>query len=103
MYLYRAPTDMRRSFDRLAAMVENELGQDPLSGDLYIFCNRRRSMLKILSWDRDGYEIWYKRLEQGQFTLPKQGQLDRGLLAMLLEGIEVGEVHRLRRYHREKK
>lgn len=91
IFLYRGVTDMRRSFDGLSGMVESCLGEDPLSGGLFVFCNRRRDRLKILYWDGDGYALWYKRLERGTFTLPVDKALCTCLssaqLAMLLEGI----------------
>jgi transposase len=61
---------MRKGFDTLAALAEQVTGQDPLSGHLFVFRNRRGDKLKLLMWDRDGYVLIYKRLEQGQFKLP---------------------------------
>jgi len=58
IYLYRAPCDMRKSFDGLCGLIRSELGADPLSGSLFVFCNRRRSMIKFLYWDRDGFAIY---------------------------------------------
>jgi transposase len=91
IYLYRAPCDMRKSFDGLCGLIRCELGADPLSGSLFVFCNRRRSMVKLLCWDRDGFAIWFKRLEQGCFSLPEicaaDGRIDRRQLSMLLEGV----------------
>ena len=91
IYLYRGACDMRKSFDGLSGLVRSELGADPLSGSLFVFCNRRRTMVKVLYWATDGYAIWYKRLEQGRFTLPHMSssdtRIDRRQLSMLLEGV----------------
>ena len=89
---------MRRSFDRLVGMVEHELGQDALRGDYFLFANRRRTMVKILYWDGDGFVIWYKRLEKGQFRISDAGELDRAELGLLLEGVVGKELRRLPRY-----
>ena len=91
IYLYRAPCDMRKSFDGLCGIIRSQLKGDPLSGSLFVFCNRRRNMVKILYWERDGFVIFYKRLEQGTFSLPVRcpanGRIDRRQLSMLMEGI----------------
>ena len=105
------PTDMRKSFDTLAALVQSHLGQDALSGDLFVFRSRRGDRIKFLYWDQDGYAIWYKRLEEGSFALPaaddKRAPVgEHGLvlrpaeLAMLLDGIDLGSVRRQQRYQR---
>ena len=67
VFLCTKPTDMRKGFDGLQGMVREFLGQDPLSGHLFLFLNRRRDRIKLLWWDRDGLVIWYKRLEAGTF------------------------------------
>ncbi len=91
IYLYRGPCDMRKSFDGLCGLIRSELGADPLSGSLFVFVNRRRNMVKLLYWERDGLAIWYKRLERGCFTPPslcsRENQIDRRQLSMLLEGV----------------
>ena len=91
IYLYHGPCDMRKSFDGLCGLIRSELGADPLSGSLFVFCNRRRNMVKLLYFDRDGFAIWYKRLEQGSFRPPRissvDGLIDRRQLSMLLEGM----------------
>jgi transposase len=91
IYLYRPPCDMRKSFDGLCGLVRSELGADPLSGSLFVFCNRPRTMVKLLYWDDDGFALWYKRLEQGCFSIPAisatDGRIDRRQLSMLLEGV----------------
>jgi len=91
IYLYRAPCDMRKSFDGLCGLVRSELGADPLSGSLFVFCNRRRNMVKLLYWDNDGFALWYKRLEKGCFSIPRvmsaDGLIDQRHLSMLLAGV----------------
>ena len=71
IYLCCQPIDMRKSFDGQAAAKAGLLGQTPTSGHYFVFVSRRRKLLKILCWEGDGYAIWSKRLEQGQFNLPK--------------------------------
>ncbi|MDZ4185093.1 MAG: IS66 family insertion sequence element accessory protein TnpB [Desulfuromonadales bacterium] len=98
IYLYRGVCDMRKSFDGLCGIIRSDLGADPLSGSLFVFVNRRRSMVKLLYWDRDGLVLWYKRLEQGRFTLPdrwpQNGLIDRRDLTLLLEGITPQKVEK---------
>ena len=111
VFLCTLPTDMRKSFDSLAGLVEQELGQDPLAGDLFVFRSRRGDRLKLLYWDSDGLAIWYKRLEEGTFVFPTpnpqrvpigvHGLLIRPAeLAMLLDGIDLADVKRRKRYQR---
>lgn len=70
IFLCVEPTDMRRGFDRLAEEVRSIIHEDPMSGHLFVFRNRRGDRLKVLSWDRNGYAVWYKRLERGRFNFP---------------------------------
>jgi transposase len=111
VFLCTLPTDMRKSFDSLAGLVEQQLGQDPLAGDLFVFRSKRGDRLKLLYWDSDGLAIWYKRLEEGTFAFPApdqqrvqvgaQGMLIRPAeLAMLLDGIDLANVKRRKRYQR---
>jgi len=99
-------TDMRCGFDRLAQRVSAVISQDPLSGHLFVFASRRHERLKILTWDRDGYVLWYKRLEAGVFKLPRveQGacsiELRPSELAMMLDGIDMTKLKRTPRYRR---
>ena len=96
------PTDMRRSFDGLAMLTEQVIRQNPFSGHLFVFCNRRRDRVKLLYWDRDGYAIWYKRLEKGVFRFPDDDtasvEIESGDLWLLLEGIELATVRRRERW-----
>ena len=94
VWLCTEPVDMRKSFDGLAALIKHHLGDDPLSGHLYAFVNRRATQIKILGFDRTGYAIWSKRLERGQFVIdrahpePKRS-MSPTELQCLLEGIEL--------------
>jgi len=106
VYLCTSTTDMRKGFDTLAVLVRDGLGYDPLSGHLFLFVGRRRDRLKILYWDRDGYALWYKRLEQGTFRMPVAKpdaasiELKASELAMLLEGIDLRSIKRRKRFRR---
>lgn len=103
IWLCVGPTDMRKGFDTLAAVVREFLGQDPLSGHLFLFISRNRTRLKILYWDADGYAMWYKRLEEGTFRVPRTdadsaaAELKASELAMLLAGIDLRSVRRVKR------
>jgi transposase len=109
IFLYTAITDMRRSFDRLAEMVQLALKEDPLSGNLFVFRSRGGDRLKILYWDKDGFCLWYKRLEEGAFRFPRipegQGSVEikASELAMLLEGIDLRSLKRSKRFRMPKK
>jgi transposase len=104
VFLYRHPTDLRRSFDRLAAMVQEVLHEDPFSGHLFVFVNRARDRVNTLLWDRSGFWLLYKRLEQGCFWLPEgSGEVlttDSVKLALILEGIDLTGARQQKRYHR---
>ena len=98
--LRRTATDMRKSFDGLSGLVRSEFAEDPLSGDTFVFLNRRRDLIKVLYWDRDGFALWAKRLERGRFLLPEGDErvMDRATLALLLEGVRARVVFRSPRY-----
>ena len=104
LFVCTQPTDMRRGFDGLSIMVEKILKQDPFSGHLFVFRNRRQDRINVLYWDRDGFCVWYKRLEKGtvQFSanLANGAELRATDLAMLLDGIDPAKVTRRRRYSR---
>jgi len=95
-------TDLRKGFDGLSQLVRERIAQDPLSGHLYVFPNRRRDRIKILYWDRDGFALWYKRLEKGTFRFPeaKDGRVEvtPAEMAAVLEGIDLTRARRLPRF-----
>lgn len=103
-YLYRSATDMRKGFDSLCGLVQSQLRQDPLSGDIFIFLNRRRDRVKLLVWDQNGYAVYYKRLERGTYELPleepgsKSICITREKLMLILEGIELKSVRKRKRF-----
>ncbi len=102
LWLYTGVTDMRRSFNGLSAMVKNVLQENPLSGELFVFLNRRRTMMKLLYFDASGYCIWMKKLEAGVFELPahegNKVQLDRTQLTLILEGIDLSSIKKRKRF-----
>jgi transposase len=100
IFVCRGATDLRRSFDRLSAMVTEVLRRDPFSGHLFVFFNRRKDRVKILVWERGGFWLLYKRLERGTFAAVETEELTARELFLLLEGIEV--VRERARYERKK-
>jgi transposase len=98
------PTDLRKSFDTLAELVRQQLQLDPLSGQLFVFANKRADRVKLLYWDEDGFVILYKRLEAGTFRLPQaeagRVTLRAADLQMLLDGIDRDSAKRFHRYRR---
>lgn len=105
VWLCTRPTDMRKSYDGLSALVKKQLQEDPLSGQLFVFINRKGTQVKILYFDRSGYCIWGKRLEQGTFRHHWQDAIKQSLrwtdLKLLLEGIDLKSVRTFKRYDHE--
>ncbi len=103
-YLWREPVDMRKSFGGLQGVVTNDIKRDALSGEVFIFMNRRRDQVKLLVWDRSGFVIYYKRLEGGRFELPALIGAVRGQalpwadLLLILEGVSLRSVRWRKRY-----
>ena len=96
---YSEPVDMRKSFDGLVAIVQNVLHEDPLTGDLYVFFNRRGNYLKLVAWDRTGYTLFAKRLERGRFRLPSgeaKQEISERVFRLILDGIVLGRRRRMR-------
>ncbi|MGO9273307.1 MAG: IS66 family insertion sequence element accessory protein TnpB [Terriglobia bacterium] len=107
VFLHAPPTDLRKGFDALCGLVTTAFGQDPTSGHLFLFVNRRRDRMKILYWDRDGLAIWYKRLENpGTFQIPTTAakaasiEMTPTQLALILSGIDLKSARQRKRYQR---
>jgi transposase len=102
IFLAAEPADMRKGFDGLAQLVRDHVAEDPLSGHLFVFRNRRRDRVKILYWDRDGFALWYKRLEKGVFRFPEahngRVEVTPAEMAAVLEGIDLSRARRLPRF-----
>jgi transposase len=101
-YLYRGNTDMRKGIDSLCGLVRNDLGKNPMSGELFVFFCRTRKRIKILLWDEDGYSLYQKRLELGSFEMPEGASLHQtitaGQLNFLLSGVNLKKLTYRPRY-----
>jgi transposase len=106
VFLHAPATDLRKGFDALTGLVTTAFAQDPTSGHLFLFVNRRRDRLKILYWDRDGLAIWYKRLETGSFQIPTAPaeavsiEMTATQLSLILSGIDLRSARQRKRYQR---
>jgi len=106
-YLYRKETDMRKSFDSLCGIISNELGKRVQDGDIFIFINKPRTHLKLLLWERGGFTLFYRRLEQGTFEIPafdhdaKSMQLSADQLMFILKGISLKEISYRKTYQQQ--
>lgn len=105
VYIAALPTDLRKSFDGLSALVEQTFGQDPLSGHLFVFRNRRGNQIRVLFWDRTGYAILGKKLSRGRFHLAQQSsagathvEVEAAELSLMLEGIDLSQAVRRKRW-----
>lgn len=107
-YLFREPTDMRKSFDGLCGVITGRLKEDPMSGDIFIFINKPRNRIKLLRWESGGFVLFYKRLEKGTFELP--GEENHGIsqrvtysdLVMLITGISMKYARKRPRFSPQK-
>ena len=106
VFLHTPPTDLRKGFDALCGLVTTAFGQDPTSGHLFLFVDRRRDRIKLLYWDRDGLAIWYKRLEIGSFQIPTNSteavsiEMTATQLSLILSGIDLGSARQRSGTHR---
>lgn len=97
-FLYQGHCDMRKSFNGLCGLVSSELKREVSGGDVFVFLNRQRTHIKLLHWEYGGFVLYYKRLEQGTFPIPKKEQLSWADLVLMVEGIQVHKSRQLRRY-----
>jgi transposase len=107
VYLCLTPCDMRKSFDSLHTLVREHLELDPFAGHLFVFASRRKDRVKILYWDRDGFAMWSKRLEEGTYEVPfddaveeRRREITAQELGALLSGIDLEQAPRRKRYRR---
>jgi transposase len=105
IFVHALPTDMRKHFDGLSAIVTQAFGMDVLRGDYFVFLNRSGNRCKILFWDRDGLVVWAKRLERGRFQIPRGRdaaalaiEIDAVTLAMMIGGVDLDTARRRKRY-----
>lgn len=104
VYLCRDAVDFRKGINGLAVLVENAMEHDPLSERLFVFCNRRRNRIKILYWERNGFCLWQKRLEEDRFQWPRKAQdevvtLSVQQLNWLLDGYDISRLQPHGRRH----
>lgn len=99
-FLYRSPADMRLGIHSLAGLVQNQLGFDPMGGDVFVFLGKRRNQIRLLHWDRDGFALYVKKLEQGTFKWPRgeATAISSHQLTVLLQGVMLESVRLRKRY-----
>lgn len=103
-HLYIHPTDMRRSFDGLSGLVQNNLEQNPCNGDVFIFINKGRDKIKLLHWQGISFTLYYKRLEQGTFELPQYDStigsitLNYAQIVMIVDGLSIKNIQKRKQY-----
>lgn len=102
-FLYRHHADMRKSFYSLASLIREQMQGDPMGGDIFIFVSRRRSQIKLLRWERDGFAIYTKRLEQGTYEIPihidtRSYTISYQQLLLILQGISLKQINYRKRY-----
>ena len=104
VFLYRGHTDMRRSFDGLSGLVQNNLECNPCNGDVYIFVNKGRDKIKLLHWQGVSFTLYYKRLEKGTFEIPEYDKsvgsitLSYAQIVMIVDGLSIKNIHRRKTY-----
>lgn len=104
-HLYSQPTDMRKSFDGLSGIIQDALGSNPCSGDVFVFINRRRDKVKLLHWQGISFMLYYKRLEEGTFEVPNYDPqvgsitLNYTQMVMLVDGLTIKNIHKRKSYN----
>ena len=102
IFIKPGPTDMRKQINGLSIIVDEDIKADPLTGNLYLFCNKNRRRMKILYWDRNGFCLWLKRLEDDRFPWPKNSdevlEITKDQLVMLLDGIDFSKIRRPKKW-----
>jgi len=101
-FVFKGHTDMRKSFDGLTGLVRNELSMNPICGDVFVFFNKPRTHIKILFWERDGFALYYKRLERGTFEVPvsDNNEINAQTLSLILQGIILSSVKKKKRWEK---
>lgn len=101
-FVFKGHTDMRKSFDGLTGLVRNELSMNPISGDVFVFFNKPRTHIKIMFWERDGFALYYKRLERGTFEVPvsDNNEINAQTLSLILQGIILSSVKKKKRWEK---
>jgi len=103
-FIYRGITDMRKGVDGLCGLIRNEFRADPLSGDVFIFFNKNKCVVKLVCWDQDGFCMYYKRLEKGTFELPSFNTSDNqipvpvSIITCIMQGINLSSIKKRKRY-----
>ena len=103
-HVYQPATDMRKGFNGLSGIVRNELGKNPLGGEVFIFINRRRNRMKVLIWEKGGFVLYYKLLERGTFQIPEADGSTNSCsitwhqLVLIMEGVELQSIKKRKRY-----
>ena len=103
-HLYAHPTDMRKSFDGLSGLIKNTLGLNPITGDVFIFINKRRDKIKLLHWQGVSFTLYYKRLEKGTFELPQYDDSVKSIalsytqMVMIVDGLTIKNIHKRKQY-----
>ena len=101
VYVHKEATDMRKSFEGLTFLARNVVQKDVMSGHLFLFFNRTRTSVKVLYWDKSGFALWYKQLQQGTFRRPAKDELTGAELVCVLEGIDFEKTPKRKRFSYE--